>query len=99
MFAFSRKPKLNEFAAEDIARVHPGMLVIGPDFIKVFLGDVSAMSTTYVKTKKMSKEEALETVKRSIATARHHQLYVYEIEHPNPVLFLFACNSRIFHVF
>jgi len=76
MFAFSRKPKLTESDADDIARLHPGMLVIAPNFIKMYLGDVEYMTTTYVKTKQMSKDEALELIKRQIATDRHHQIYV-----------------------
>lgn len=76
MFAFSRKPKLTESDAANIARLHPGMLVIQPNYIKVYLGDVGCMSTIYVETKKMSKAKALETVKRTIASARHHQIYV-----------------------
>jgi hypothetical protein len=76
MFAFSRKLKLTESDADNIARLHPGMLVIASDFIKVYLGDVDCMTTTYVKTKKMSKAEALELIKRTTASARHHQIYV-----------------------
>lgn len=76
MFAFSRKPKLTESSAYDIAFANPGMVVIAPTFIKVYLADVNTMCTTHVKTKKMSKEEALEVAKKGLATERHHQIYI-----------------------
>jgi hypothetical protein len=76
MFAFMRKPKLTESDADYLARLRPGMLIIERNFIKVYLADVDVMSTIYVKTKKMSREDALELVKRQTATDRHPQLYI-----------------------
>jgi hypothetical protein len=76
MFAFMRKPKFTESYHDDVARRLPGLLVVAPNYIKVYLGDVDVMSTIYVKTKKMSREDALELVKRQTATERHPQLYI-----------------------
>lgn len=76
MFAFNRKPKLTESQVDDFCRLHPGRLNIQPNYIKVYLGDVDVMTTTYVKTQKMSATDALELILNQTATERHHQIYI-----------------------
>lgn len=70
----SRKP--NQSTATELARLSPGKLIFGADFIKIFLGDVNVMTTLYVKTRKLSQQDALVLAKQQVHIDRHHQLYV-----------------------
>lgn len=59
-----------------VARAHPGKLVILPNCIVVYLGDVDVMSTTYLDTRKMSGEECLEAVLSGLAKPRRPQIHL-----------------------
>lgn len=76
MFALLNRKSKPESEIATLCRLLPGKLNIQPTYIKVYLADVDVMFTTYLKTKGMSTQDALETVKSSIATDRHHQIYI-----------------------
>jgi len=74
---FRRQPKTaNPTDFYDVARQYPGKLVILPNAIVVYLGDVDVMSTTYLDTRKMSGEECLEAALSGLAKDRRHQIHL-----------------------
>jgi hypothetical protein len=73
---FNRTPAYQTTDFHKVARQYPGKLVILPNHIVVYLGDVDVMSTIHLDTRKLTGEECLAAVKNELHQDRHPQLYL-----------------------